>query len=90
MRSLRGDVYGVDGFDNGLNGSEEFATEVKGDNGAILRGNAIAGIEYRYPFIASTGSITHVVEPIGQIIARPELGGRSARDPERGRSEPRV
>ena len=73
--SLRGDVYAVDGFDRGLNSSEEFATEVKGDNGAILRGNAIAGIEYRYPFIASTGSITHVVEPIGQVIARPDSVG---------------
>jgi LPS-assembly protein len=72
---LRGDVYAVDGFDRGLNSSEEFATEVKEDDGAILRGNAIAGIEYRYPFIASTGSITHVVEPIGQVIARPSSVG---------------
>jgi LPS-assembly protein len=72
---LRGDVYAVDGFDKGLNSSEEFATEVKEDDGAILRGNAIAGIEYRYPFIASTGSITHVVEPIGQVIARPSSVG---------------
>jgi len=72
---LRGDVYAVDGFDKGLNSSEEFATEVKEDDGAILRGNAIAGIEYRYPFIASTGSITHVVEPIGQVIARPDSVG---------------
>jgi LPS-assembly protein len=72
---LRGDVYAVDGFDRGLNSSEEFATEVKGDNSAILRGNAIAGMEYRYPFIARTGPITHVVEPIGQIIARPSSVG---------------
>ena len=72
---LRGDVYAVDGFDRGLNSSEEFATEVKGDNGAILRGNAVAGIEYRYPFVASTGSITHVVEPIGQVLARPDSVG---------------
>ena len=46
-----------------------------GDDGAILRGNAVAGVEYRYPFIASTGSVTHVVEPIGQIIARPNSVG---------------
>ena len=62
-------------FDKGLDSSEDFATEVKEDDGAILRGNAIAGIEYRYPFIASTGNITHVVEPIGQIIARPNSVG---------------
>jgi len=71
---LRGDVYGVGGVDSEQDGSEDFVTEDP-DNGAILRGNAIAGIEYRYPFMASTGSVTHVVEPIGQIIARPNSLG---------------
>jgi LPS-assembly protein len=72
---LRGDVYGVGGLDRGLNGSEEFANKDEEDNGAILRGNALAGIEYRYPFIATTGTVTHVVEPLGQIIARPDSVG---------------
>jgi LPS-assembly protein len=72
---LRGDVYGVSGVDKGLNGSEDFVTDEDDDAGALLRGNAIAGIEYRYPFIASTGNITHVVEPIGQVIARPSSVG---------------
>jgi LPS-assembly protein len=72
---LRGDVYAVAGLDNGLNGSEDFANNEKGNDNAILRGNAVAGLEYRYPFIASTGNITHVVEPIGQIIARPSSVG---------------
>ncbi len=72
---LRGDIYGVSGVDNGLNGSEDFASDENGDSGAILRGNAIAGIEYRYPFVASTGPVTHVVEPIGQIIVRPNSVG---------------
>ena len=54
---------------------EDFASDENGDNGAILRGNAVGGIEYRYPFIASTGTVTHVVEPIGQIIARPNSVG---------------
>jgi len=72
---LRGDVYGVAGVDRGLNGSEEFATNEREGSNAILRGNAIGGIEYRYPFIASTGSVTHVVEPIGQIIGRPDTVG---------------
>ena len=72
---LRGDAYGVSGLDNGLNSSEDFATNTDQDSNAILRGNAIAGIEYRYPFIASTGSVTHVVEPIGQIIGRPDSVG---------------
>jgi LPS-assembly protein len=74
--SLRGDVYAVDGFDRGLNSSEEFADDIDSDDdGALLRGNAIAGFEYRYPFMAMTGSVTHVVEPIGQIIARPDSLG---------------
>jgi LPS-assembly protein len=68
---LRGDVYGVAGVDRGLNGSEDFADNAKEDDGAILRGMPLAGIEYRYPFIATTGNVTHTVEPIGQVIARP-------------------
>jgi LPS-assembly protein len=72
---LRGDVYGVAGVDRGLNGSEEFATNETEGSSAILRGNAIGGLEYRYPFVASTGNVTHVVEPIGQVIARPDTVG---------------
>ncbi|WP_131117137.1 LPS-assembly protein LptD [Lichenihabitans psoromatis] len=29
------------------------------------------GLEYRYPFVASTGWATHLFEPIAQIVARP-------------------
>ena len=72
---LRGDIYGVGGVDNqALNGSPDFVSETP-DNGAILRGNALGGIEYRYPWMASTGSVTHVFEPIGQIIVRPNSLG---------------
>jgi LPS-assembly protein len=73
---LRGDLYSVGGYSaNGLAGSESFANDIDPDNNTILRGNGVAGLEYRYPFIASTGNITHVVEPIGQIIARPNSVG---------------
>ncbi len=68
---LRGDIYGVNGVDTGLNGSEEFVTNERNGSHGILRGNALGGVEYRYPFIASTGTIAHIIEPIGQIIARP-------------------
>jgi len=72
---LRGDVYGVSGVDRGLNSSEEFVkNEIEGSEG-ILRGTAVGGLEYRYPFVANTGSVTHVVEPIGQIIGRPDTAG---------------
>ena len=40
-----------------------------------MRGTAVAGFEYRYPFVATTGPVTHVIEPIGQIIARPNSMG---------------
>ncbi|MET0314917.1 MAG: LPS-assembly protein LptD, partial [Hansschlegelia sp.] len=35
------------------------------------RGMAGVGLEYRYPFIARTGSVTHQIEPIAQVILRP-------------------
>ncbi len=41
--------------------------------GTTFRGTAKpgAGVEYRYPFVALTGAVTHVLEPIVHIIARP-------------------
>ena len=37
-----------------------------------------AGLDYRYPFLAQTSWATHVFEPIGQIIVRPnEISGRA-------------
>jgi LPS-assembly protein len=72
---LRGDVYSLD--NPGvleLGGSEDIVTPDPED-GTILRGDAVAGLEYRYPFITTTGAVTHTVEPIGQIIARPDSLG---------------
>ncbi len=71
---LRGDLYDVSGVGNGLNGTEDLVTPSPSD-GFVARGNAVAGFEYRYPFVATTGPVTHVVEPIGQIIARPNSIG---------------
>ncbi|MGK2921694.1 MAG: LPS-assembly protein LptD, partial [Methyloceanibacter sp.] len=72
---LRGDIYSVDEPSVlELGGSEDLVTPDPED-GAIWRGNAVAGMEYRYPFITTTGAITHTVEPIGQIIARPDSLG---------------
>jgi LPS-assembly protein len=72
---LRGDLYDVSGVDdNSLSGSEDLVTKEPND-GFIARGDAVAGFEYRYPFVASTGPVTHVFEPIGQIIARPDTAG---------------
>jgi LPS-assembly protein len=63
---LRGDVYDVNDFTD-KDGNPE--------DGGTVRGNAVGGFEYRYPFVATTGSVMHVVEPIGQIIGRPNSLG---------------
>lgn len=78
---LRGDLYNVSGVvSNGLNGTEDLVTQEPSD-GFVARGNAVAGFEYRYPFVATTGPVTHVVEPIGQIIARPNTIGNQQQIP---------
>ena len=64
---LRGDIYEINDYVPPGTTMEE--------NGGKLRGNAIAGAEYRYPFIATTGSVAHVFEPIAQIIVRPDSVG---------------
>ncbi len=33
----------------------------------------MGGLEYRYPFVKHTETATHVVEPIAQVIARPNI-----------------
>jgi len=79
---LRGDVYEVNSPSSigNLNGSEDLVTSDPQD-GTIWRGNAVGGVEYRYPFIATTGAVTHTLEPIGQIIARPDSVGDQQKIP---------
>jgi LPS-assembly protein len=64
---LRGDLYGVNEF---VDPATDFES-----SGALVRGTAVGGAEYRYPFIGTTGSVAHVFEPIGQIIGRPDSVG---------------
>ena len=62
---LRGDAFKVSNHVDpvtGLTSTEDYVT----------RGMATAGIEYSYPFVAHTERASHVVEPIAQIIARPD------------------
>ncbi len=46
-----------------------------GSSNTQLNGRAVPGVglEWRYPLIASTGWASHVVEPIAQIIVRPDV-----------------
>ncbi|MEX6505539.1 LPS-assembly protein LptD [Jiella sp. M17.18] len=77
--SLRGDLYTADMSSNGLTnpyfvngtqvGQDTFgAIQVDGSGG---RGMATAALMARYPYMIETAYGTHVIEPIGQIIVRP-------------------
>jgi LPS-assembly protein len=75
---LRGDLYAVNNFvdfdgDTTVDGIDT-VTGFETDQD-ITRGNAVIGAEYRYPWIASTGPVAHILEPVGQIIARPASVG---------------
>lgn len=60
---VRGDAYQLsDYFDPVTN------TVVADDT--VVRGNAAAGATVAYPWVANSPGIAHVLEPIGQIIAR--------------------
>ena len=58
----RADVYNFSSFQD-LNGAS-------GPGQTVTRQMAGAGLDYRYPFVASSGSVSQVVEPVAQIITR--------------------
>jgi LPS-assembly protein len=62
----RGDVYKSTSFTDPVTFDSE-------DSTTALRGHAVAGMEYRYPFVKHTATATHVVEPIAQVIVRPNI-----------------
>lgn len=64
--SLRGDAYQVSNVVDPVTGDV-------GTEDTITRGMAMAGIEYRYPFVKHGTNASHVIEPIAQFIARPNL-----------------
>ncbi len=43
------------------------------DSTTAFRGQAVGGVEYRYPFVKHTTTATHVIEPIGQVITRNDV-----------------
>ncbi|MEL6374000.1 MAG: LPS-assembly protein LptD [Pseudomonadota bacterium] len=62
---LRGDAFS---FTNNVNPANPAL--VAGED-AGTRGMITGGINYAYPFVASTNWASHIIEPIGQIIVRP-------------------
>ncbi len=63
----RADLYKTSSFEDDV-----FLDDPQ-DSTTSFRGSAVAGLEYRFPFVKQTESATHVIEPIGQIIARPDI-----------------
>lgn len=66
---VRGDLYQATAFTTTYPDGSTDSRE--GFTGA--RGTAVGGIEYRYPFVKHTETASHVVEPIAQIMVRPDI-----------------
>ena len=74
--NLRGDVYQFDNFTDpesvtvDANGVVTARTTTNSDT--TVRGSAAGGVTVAYPWVANTASASHIIEPIGQIVARQE------------------
>lgn len=71
----RGDAINVSYDSSSVTAINNFAASngVGADiRSAYYRAMATAGLEARYPILFSTSSSTHVLEPMGQIFARPD------------------
>jgi LPS-assembly protein len=62
----RADLYKSTSFTDPITLKSEDSTNA-------FRGQAVAGLEYRYPFVKTTETATQVVEPIAQVIVRPGI-----------------
>lgn len=62
--SGRGDIYGITGLTdpNNLNGPT---------SETVTRATGVAGLQYEFPFVSHASWGSQVVEPIGQILVRP-------------------
>jgi LPS-assembly protein len=60
---LRGDIYQLSNFIDPETGAPV-------ENETVTRGLATGGATVSYPWVANSGTGAHVIEPIGQIIAR--------------------
>ncbi|BCJ90854.1 LPS-assembly protein LptD [Terrihabitans soli] len=63
----RGDVIYTNAEEN-----PNLAGLMSTDDEYLARGMVGAGLEYRYPFVAESSIGTHILEPIAQIIIRPD------------------
>ena len=76
--NLRGDIYQFDNFTDpesvtlNPDGTVDPATSVLVGEDTTVRGFATGGATVSYPWIANTQLASHIIEPIGQIVARQE------------------
>jgi len=64
--SLRADIASVN-----LTNQAGVSNFIETSDSAVFRGMPVAGLEYRYPFVNVQSWGTNTIEPIAQIIARP-------------------
>lgn len=74
----RGDVYQFSDYVNPITAQTEDRSET--------RASVAGGVEYRYPFVTHTASAAHVLEPIAQVIARPDTTDQTVLPNEDARS----
>lgn len=65
----RGDLYQATAFTT----TYPDGTTDSRDGFSGARGTAVAGVEYRFPFVNHTANASHVIEPIAQIMVRPDI-----------------
>nr|WP_321459337.1 LPS-assembly protein LptD [uncultured Cohaesibacter sp.] len=61
--SLRGDVYWMP--------SKSGAPAALVDENVALRGMPTVGVDYRLPVLVTAGNTSHILEPIAQVVVRP-------------------
>jgi LPS-assembly protein len=69
---LRGDLYQLSNYVN------PYDLTAPLESTSLARGLALGGITVAYPWVANTRYGSHVIEPIGQIIARQNTVDQSA------------
>lgn len=62
----RGDVYHIDEF------ADPDTPLVPPEDVSVTRATGAVGLQYQFPFVSHSSYGSHVIEPVAQIIARPE------------------
>lgn len=74
--NLRGDIYQFNDFTDPesvvVNSSNRVIDSDATGSDTTLRGVAAGGATVAYPWVANSASASHIIEPIGQIVARQE------------------